>query len=191
MYLHIHAIGSRSRWRGQALTFCTLILTMAITTKQLPAQLCQTADKESVVSSPTLNLETQTAVVQLAVNVRCDDSGHPAGTLKLSGLKLDMVPAGTEDGSITATGFSRLATYDGAAQTAYLTGHCSLVRESAAPTSDCRFWIMFSQPGGSPAVVSYAITQANGTRVLADAGKVVAQSGKLTVTAKPHNAATR
>lgn len=176
----------------------TLIAFAACACTSLPAQTtnvppagatCAPTGKGFVTSTGTPTVQATPVTFQAAVNVHCNVGGNPAGTLSVHGLILN----GSPGGIMTATSFARLSLSPGAVSTGIMSGGCTLVGPSTPTTTDCRYWIQFSQLAQLDAaagpqqigIIAVSITKENGQRIVSAAGKIKPGTGAISISPVP------
>lgn len=154
-----------------------------------PGATCAPTGKGFVTSTGTPTVQATPVTFQASVNVHCNVGGNPAGTLSVHGLILNGSPGGT----MTATSFARLSLSPGAVPTGIMSGGCTLAGPATPTTTDCRYWILFSQLSQLDAaagpqrigVVAVSITRENGLRIVSAAGKIEPATGTISISPVP------
>jgi hypothetical protein len=113
---------------------------------------------------------------KVEVELRCDPSGYPAGTVRITSLSMS---DSIVQGNITSTLIEQVTSTGKHTPTAYINGRCNAQGPAgAAPITGCRFWIMFADnklqtEQQTADVVSFLVFDGTGKRVAYGTGPVV------------------
>jgi hypothetical protein len=112
---------------------------------------------------------------KVALSIKCDPAGYPAGSLRLS---INMSDS-TIQGTVSSEAFDQLTSTGKHSPTAYLSGRCK-----AENVPGCRFWMTLADnrrpdSHGTPDVVGFLIFNGSGQRVAYGTGPTSA--GDITV----------